>query len=158
MSPGRARARAGCGTGGAGSVGMSEFQGNTEIRMGSERSFGIVFAAVFALVGLFPLTGGGDPRLWALGLAAGFLGAGLTLPQLLGPLNRLWFRFGLLLNRIVSPVVMGILFYLTVTPVGLIMRIRHRDPLRQRFDREAASYWIPVDRARARQTSMRRQF
>jgi hypothetical protein len=137
---------------------VSEFGGHTEIRMGSERSFGLVFSAVFTIVALFPLLGDGGVRWWALAIAAAMLAIGLCRPGLLRPLNRLWFRFGLLLNRIVSPVVMGILFFLTVTPVGLVMRLRNRDLLRQRFDPGAKSYWIEIDRETAARSSMRQQF
>jgi len=137
---------------------MVEISGNTEVEMGSPRSFGIVFAAFFAIIALFPLTGEGDIRWWALIVAAGFLGCALVVPNILRPLNRLWFWFGLLLHRIVSPIIMGILFFLTVTPVGLIMRLRRRDPLNQEFDPDARSYWIEVDREAAAQSSMRKQF
>lgn len=134
---------------------MSEMNGNTEIRMGSDRSFGLVFAVIFALVGLFPLTGGGGARWWALAVAAVFLLAALAASRLLRPMNRLWFRFGLLLNRIVSPVVMGVLFFGVVTPTGLVRRLFVADPLRQRLDPSASSYWIEVSGPK---TSMRRQF
>ena len=136
---------------------MSEYKSNSEIRMGSERSFGIVFCVVFAIVGLFPLWGGGEPRIWALLVSGAFLAIGFLAPWLLRPLNRLWFLFGLLLNRIVSPVVMGILFFLTVTPVGLLRRLFNRDPLNQNIDPDAASYWIPADRNDST-SSMRKQF
>lgn len=127
--------------------------------MGSERSFGLVFAAVFAVVALFPLTGeDGGVRWWAVAVAGAFLLAALLVPARLAPLNRLWFRFGLLLGRVVSPLAMGIIFFLTVTPVGLLMRLRRPDLLEQAIDREAASYWVEIDREAARQSSMRNQF
>ena len=137
---------------------MSELSRNAEIKMGSERSFGLVFAAVFLIISLFPLLGSGGVRWWSLAIAGVFLVAGLTFPDVLRPLNKLWFRFGLLLNKIVSPIVMGILFFLTVTPVGLLKRIGDADLLRQKFDPNAASYWIDVDREHKAQTSMRKQF
>ena len=137
---------------------MSELTGNTEIRIGSERSFGLVFAVVFAVVALYPLLRGGEARWWALAVAAAFLLTGLVRADLLRPLNRLWFRFGLLLNRVVSPVVMGVLFFLTVTPVGLLMRLRDRDLLSQELDPDRPSYWIEVDRAKAAPSSMKKQF
>lgn len=108
----------------------------------SDRSFGLVFAAVFALVGLWPLLDGGAPQAWALALAAIFLGLGFAAPRLLGPLNRLWTRFGLLLARVTNPLLLGLLFFAVVTPMGLAMRALGRDPLRRRFDRAAATYWI----------------
>ena len=137
---------------------MSELSGNTEIKMGSEKSFGIVFSVVFLIIALYPLLGGGGVRLWSLTIAGVFLVTGLFAPNVLRPLNRVWFRFGLLLNKIVSPIVMGILFFLTVTPIGLLKRIGNADLLNQKFDPDAKSYWIEVDRERAAQSSMRKQF
>lgn len=113
-----------------------------EVKVGSERSFGMVFAGVFALIGLFPLLGDAPVRLWALGIAAAFGLVAIIVPAALKPLNRLWFRFGLLLHKIVNPLIMGLIFFLTVTPTGLIMRMLGKDPLRLKFDREAKSYWI----------------
>lgn len=136
---------------------MSDFKENTEVRMGSDRAFGFVFAAVFAIIGLYPLLRG-DVRWWALVVAALFLLVALVRPETLHPLNRLWFRFGLLLNRIVSPIIMGLVFVLAVVPTGLIMRLRNRDLLRQRFDPDARSYWIEVDEDLRAKSSMRNQF
>lgn len=110
--------------------------------MGSDRSFGIVFCVVFAVIGLYPLLGGGDVRLWSLGLAAAFLLAALVRPGLLAPLNRWWLKFGLLLGRIVSPLAMGLVFFLVMTPTGLIMRMLGKDLLRLRLEPAAESYWI----------------
>jgi hypothetical protein len=109
---------------------------------GSDKSFGIVFAVVFLIVSLLPLLHGGSPRLWALALAAAFLIVALTRPGLLAPLNRLWTKFGLLLHKVVNPLVMGLLFFATVTPIGLLMRLFGKDPLRLKIDRQAESYWI----------------
>lgn len=137
---------------------MSELQGNTEIKMGSDRSFGLVFAVVFLLIALWPVLHGNTPRFWSMAVVAIFLGLALVSPDLLHPLNRLWFRFGLLLNKIVSPIVMGILFFFTVTPISLIRRIRNRDPLNQKLDPSAKSYWIMMDDEAPPKTSMRKQF
>ena len=108
----------------------------------SNRSFGLVFAGVFALIGLLPLIFGGVARLWAIALAVVFLIAALAFPGVLGPLNRLWMRFGLLLHRIVSPIVLGIMFFGVITPMGLLMRLLGKDLLRLRLDKTAGSYWI----------------
>ena len=137
---------------------MSEFSGNTEIKMGSERSFGAVFAAVFLIVALFPLVGGGDIRIWALAVAGAFAIAALAAPNVLRPLNRLWFRLGLVLNKIVSPIVMGIIFFLTVTPIGLVRRALNSDPLKQKIDPDAETYWIAVDPEHVVRSSMKKQF
>jgi predicted membrane metal-binding protein len=125
---------------------------------GSERGFAIVFAVVFVLVGLWPLLSGGPVRAWALLVAAAFLLAGFAAPGILAPLNRLWFRFGMALGRIVSPVVMGILFFGTVMPTGLLMRLFRKDLLRLRFDPAAESYWIPRDPPGPSAESLKQQF
>lgn len=117
----------------------------TEVQMGSERSFGWVFAVVFAVVGLFPLQDGGAIRWWALAVAALFAAAALLAPRILRPLNVVWFKFGMLLHHVVTPVVMALLFFGTVTPVGILMRLTGKDPMRLRRAPEARSYWI--DRA-----------
>lgn len=137
---------------------MSELTGNTEVKMGSERSFGIVFAIVFLLIALFPLLGDGGVRLWSAGVAAVFGGLAFLAPELLAPLNTLWFKFGMLLSKIMSPSVMGILFFVTVTPTGLFMRARGKDLLRQKLDPDAETYWIEVDPEQAALTSMKKQF
>ncbi len=137
---------------------MSELQGNTTVKMGSERGFGIVFAIVFLLIALFPLLGDGGVRLWSIGVAAVFGGLAFLAPKVLAPLNKLWFKFGMLLSRIVSPIVMGILFFVTVTPTGLIMRARGKDLLRQKLDPDAETYWIEIDPEMAAQSSMKKQF
>ncbi|MBF0285383.1 MAG: hypothetical protein HQL51_13105 [Magnetococcales bacterium] len=128
------------------------------MKPGSERSFGLVFTAFFALVGGWPLLHGGVPRLWA-GVAAGvFLVLALAWPRGLAPLNRLWFHFGLLLHRVMTPLVMGILFFAVFTPMGVVMRLLGKDPLRLRLDPKASSYWIPRDPPGPAPESMKHQF
>jgi Saxitoxin biosynthesis operon protein SxtJ len=111
--------------------------------MGSERSFGLVFAGAFAAVALYPALHGQPPRLWALGLAATLLALALVRPGLLAPLNRLWFRFGLALGKVMTPVAMALLFALAVVPTALVLKLLRKDPLRLRLDRSAATYWEP---------------
>lgn len=129
----------------------------TEVKMGSERAFGIVFAIVFALIALWPLLGGGGVRPWAAATGAAFLGAAFLAPRALRPLNVLWFRFGMLLHRIVSPIVMGFLFFVTVTPIALLMRALGKDLLRLRRS-DAKSYWIERDPPGPPPESMTKQF
>lgn len=135
-----------------------DFGREAPAKAGSDRAFGFVFAAVFAVIGLWPMIAGGPPRLWALGVAAVFLFAALLFPKALAPLNRLWFKFGLLLHRIVSPLVMGLLFFVAVTPVALIMRLAGKDVLNLRFRRDAKSYWIERTPPGPAPDTMRRQF
>jgi hypothetical protein len=118
------------------------FERADEIKAGSERAFGVVLAAVLVLIGLWPLLDGAGPRPWALALATLFLAAAWLAPRALAPFNRLWFRFGMLLHRIASPLAMAMLFFLTVTPTAIILRLAGKDPLRLKFDCAAKTYWI----------------
>ncbi len=126
----------------AGRVGHESYERREEIEGSSDRSFGIVFAIVFAVIGLLPFAFGGGVRLWALLIGGAFLLVALALPSILAPLNRLWLRFGLLLHRIVSPIVLGIMFFVVITPMGLLMRALGKDLLRLKFDERSSSYWI----------------
>jgi len=135
----------------------SNTDGFTKIQMGSERGFGLVMAVVFAIVGLLPLIGGGGLRLWALAVGLVFLGLALLYPRALRRLNILWFKFGLLLGRIVTPVVMTVLFVVTVVPTGLIMRALGKDGLR--LKRQGGnSHWITRPEPGPKKGSMRDQF
>ncbi|MEQ9641529.1 MAG: SxtJ family membrane protein [Alphaproteobacteria bacterium] len=127
------------------------------VKGSSDRGFGIVFAVVFALIGCLPLLGGTTPHWWALVVAAVFLALALALPAVLAPLNRLWMKFGLLLHRIVSPLIMGLLFYGVVTPIGMLMRATGKDPMQRRREPEAESYWIVREPGPA-PDSMKHQF
>jgi Saxitoxin biosynthesis operon protein SxtJ len=117
------------------------FSAPVEVPGSSDRSFGFVFAGFFLLVSLWPLIRGGAIRPWAMLLAGGFLAAAFLRPSVLRPLNRVWTYVGILLHRIVSPLVLGMLFFVTITPIGLLMRWTGRIPLKLRFDPDAPSYW-----------------
>ena len=129
-----------------------------DIKVGSERSFGTVFAVVFSIVGLLPLWNGDAVRVWALIVAGVFLGLAFIAPKLLGPLNRIWFQFGLLLHKIVSPIMMGLIFYGAVMTTGLVMRAFGKRPLDLGFDKLAKSYWINRTPPSPEPGSMKRQF
>ena len=133
-----------------------------DVKSGSARSFGLVFAVVFASIAIWPLLNmseqGGMLRVWAVAVAAFFVIAALVMPRMLAPLNWLWFKFGLLLHKIVNPLVMGLLFFLTVTPIGLLMRALGKTPLQLGFDKSAESYWIPRAPPGPSPESMKRQF
>jgi predicted membrane metal-binding protein len=119
-----------------------EAQEFSKVEIGSSRSFGLVFATVLGLIGLYPLIGGSSARLWALAAASVFLLLAMIAPTLLQPLNLLWFKFGLLLGRIVSPVVMFIIYVTTVLPIGLVLRFLGKDLLRLKVDDAQQSFWI----------------
>ena len=110
----------------------------------SDRSFGFVFTGVFSVIALLPLWRGGAPRWWAVAVAVVILALALVTPRALAPANRIWLRIGLLLHRIVNPIVMGVIFFLVVTPFGLVMRLRRSGPASMRRPgKTATSYWIP---------------
>jgi len=112
-----------------------------EIKISSNRSFGIVFFIVFLLIALYPLLKANDLRTWSLVISFIFLILGLTNSKILTPLNRLWFKFGLLLGRFISPIIMGIIFFLVVTPIGIIMRLLKKDLLNLKYNKKK-TYWI----------------
>lgn len=109
---------------------------------GSDRVFGLVMAAVLGLISLFNWWHAGVWWPWTAAVAALFLAAALVYPPLLQPLNRAWFRFGLVLHAVINPIVMGLIFFLAVTPTGWIMRARGKDLLRLRREPDSDSYWI----------------
>jgi hypothetical protein len=125
---------------------------------GSDRSFGLVFAAFFALAALLPVIHGAPPRWWALGLAAAFAAAALFVPRVLHPLNRVWFAIGMLLHHVVNPVVMAVMFYGAILPMALLLRVLGKDLLRLKREPEAASYWIPREPPAPAPGSMSKQF
>ena len=111
------------------------------VKISSNRSFGIVFFVVFLLIALYPLTNNGEIRLWSVIISLFFLVLGILNSKILTPLNKIWFRFGIFLGKIISPLIMGIIFFLVVTPIGLIMRLIGKDVLNLRYNKEK-SYWI----------------
>ena len=126
----------------------------SEIKVGSNRSFGIVFFIVFLLIGLYPLLKNNDIRIWSLIVSSVFLLLGLKNSKILTPLNILWFKFGTILGKYVSPIIMGLVFFLVVTPTGIIMRIFNKDLLKLK-KRNINSYWIKRD---DQKSDMKNQF
>ena len=112
-----------------------------EVKLSSNRSFGVVFFIVFLLIGLYPFLKGNDLRIWSLIISFIFLALGLINSRILTPLNRLWFKFGLLLGKFISPIIMGIIFFIVVTPIGIIMRLFKKDLLNLKFNKKE-TYWI----------------
>jgi len=133
-------------------------RGNESRKQTSDRFFGLTFFVVFLLIALWPLLSQKPVRPLALGLALAFLGVSLAAPAVLGPLNRLWLKFGELLHRITSPVILGIMFFGVITPVGWLMRLMGKDLLRMKFDRDCTSYWIRREPPGPEKTSLKRQF
>ena len=124
------------------------------IKLGSNRSFGIVFFIFFLIVATYPLYFGENIRIWSLALSFIFLVLGLLNSRILTPLNLIWFKFGMLLGRVVSPFVMGLVFFLVVTPTGLIMRMLKKDLLNLK-KKSSNTYWINREQTK---TDMKNQF
>jgi len=124
----------------------------------SNRSFGLVFVVFFAIVGLWPLPWGDPVRVWALAASGATLVCALVWPSLLQGPNRLWMRFGVLLHTITSPIVLGIIFYLLILPVGVVRRWFGADPLSLRRDASRTSYWEPREPPGPPPESMNDQF
>ena len=127
---------------------------NNNIKIGSNKSFGLVFFIFFLIVSFYPLVNGEDIRKWSLVFSIIFLVLGLTNSKILNPLNKLWFKFGIFLGKIMSPVIMGIIFFLVVTPIGLLMRLFGKDILNLKFNNKA-TYWIEKNGPKSK---MRNQF
>ena len=112
-----------------------------DIKVGSNKSFGIVFFVVFLLISLYPLINNESIRLWSLIISLIFLILGILNSKILSPLNKVWFKFGILLGKVISPIIMGIIFFLVVTPIGFIMRLLGKDLLNLKYS-DIKSYWI----------------
>jgi len=121
---------------------MSEFSSHIPTEQSSSKSFGIVFSIVFLIVSLYPLINFEGIRAWALVVSAIFLLLAFVAPKTLDIPNKLWFKFGILLGSIIAPIVMAFVYFLTVFPLGLIMRLLGKDLLKQKLDKKAKSYWI----------------
>ena len=124
------------------------------IKLPSNRNFGIVFFIVFLIIALWPLLKQNEIRIWSLIISFIFFVLGLINSKLLTPLNKLWFKFGILLGNIIAPIIMGIVFFLVVTPIGLIMRFFRKDILKLKKN-TSDSYWINKDDTNS---SMKNQF
>ena len=128
---------------------------NSKIKISSNRNFGLVFFLVFLIVALWPLKYEEDIRFWSLSLSIIFFILGILNSKLLAPLNKLWFKFGIFLGSIVSPVVMGLVYFLVVVPVGIFMRLLGKDLLKKNKIKNASTYWIKRNKEQSR---MKKQF
>ena len=125
-----------------------------EVKISSNRSFGIVFFVVFFLIAIYPILNESDIRIWSLIISIIFLILGLLNSKILSPLNKIWFKFGILLGKIVSPLVMGLIFFVVVTPIGILMRIMNKDLLNLKFNKKS-TYWIEKNEPKSK---MKNQF
>ena len=125
------------------------------IKISSNRSFGFLFFVVFFVISLWPLKSQGDLRLWAFILSLVFLVLGVLNSKFLTPLNKLWFKFGILLGSIVSPIIMGIVYFLVVTPTGILMRLSGKNLLHMKKIKGVSTYWTKREK---QHNTMKRQF
>ncbi len=114
---------------------------HNEVKIGSNRSFGIVFFVVFILIAIYPLVNNDEIKLWSFFLSIIFLILGIFNSKLLTPLNRIWFKFGLLLGKIISPIIMFLVYFTVVTPTGLLLWLFNKDILNLKYNKKS-SYWI----------------
>ena len=121
---------------------MIEISRHISTEQSTEKSFGFVFSIVFLTVALYPLITSSGLRIWALVASIIFFLLAFLAPKILVFPNKLWFKFGLLLGSIVAPIVMAFVYFVTVLPTGLIMRLLGKDLLKQKLDKNAKSYWI----------------
>ena len=121
---------------------MTEISRHVSTEQSSEKSFGVVFSIVFLIVALYPLINSEGLRIWALVVSIIFFLLAFLAPKILVLPNKLWFKFGLLIGSIVAPIVMALVYFVTVLPTGLIMRLLGKDLLKQKLDKNAKSYWV----------------
>ena len=127
---------------------------NNEIKLPTNRSFGIVFFIVFLIISLWPLFSANEVRIWSLIISIIFLILGLINSRILTPLNKLWFKFGIFLGNIISPIVMGIIYFGVVTPTGLMMKLFRKDILKLKKN-NSETYWVIKDNSN---NNMKNQF
>ena len=125
-----------------------------KIKLPSNRNFGLVFFIVFMVIALWPLLNQSEIRYWSLSISLIFLLLGIMNSKLLTPLNKIWFKFGLLLGSIISPIIMGIVYFLIVTPTGFIMRVIGKDVLNLKKNTKN-SYWLEKNN---KNNNMKKQF
>ena len=127
----------------------------SNINMGSNRSFGLVFFVVFLILGLWPVKSGGEINILLILVSLVFLFLAITKSKFLTPFNKLWFKFGIKLGAIIAPIVMSVVFFLVVTPIGIIMKIIGKDLINKKIYKDTKTYWINRKKAIG---SMKRQF
>ena len=127
----------------------------SKIKIGSNRSFGITFFIVFFLIGIWPLINNNEIRIWFILISLIFLVLGSINSKYLAPVNKLWYKLGILLSTFFSPIIMGLVFFVIVTPTGLIIRILGKDVLKRKFIKNKTSYWIYRDKSKS---SLKNQF
>lgn len=128
---------------------------DNQVKMGSEKQFGLVFALFFAVLACFPLVNGGMVNIYLFGVAVTLCLISLVCPRIFKPFNVVWFKFGLFLHKIVSPIALGTIFFIVLTPVAALKKVFGSSSLDLRFDPSAKTYW---KKKKPTQSSLRNQF
>ena len=123
--------------------------------VGTNRNFGLVFFIFFLIISIWPLIDGGTLRIWSIVISLAFLFLGLLNSKILSPLNLLWMKFGELLGKVIAPMVLSLIYFLVITPIGLLMRLIGKDFMKKNFSKKNNSYWIKRDKNVG---SMKKQF
>lgn len=110
--------------------------------VGTNRNFGLVFFIFFLIISIWPLIDGGTLRIWSIVISLAFLFLGLLNSKILSPLNLLWMKFGELLGKVIAPMVLSLIYFLVITPIGLLMRLIGKDFMKKNFSKKNNSYWI----------------
>ena len=131
---------------------------NNEVQGGTDRAFGVVFTIVFIVIGLWPLSLKSNVNLWALMVSLLLMIITLFKPSVLSPFNKIWTKFGVLLHKIISPFILGAIFYLAVVPTGIIMRLLGKDVLKLKMDANVSSYWEKRELSGPSPESMKRLY
>ena len=137
---------------------MIENKSHYKLKSATERNFGLVFGIIFFIIFLYPYLFGNDLHTWALVVSIIFIFFGIFIPKVLILPNRLWFKLGNFIGGVVSPITMGLIFFLTVTPTGIIMRLLGKDILKQNLDKSVNSYWVKRKETDLKDNSMKNQF
>jgi predicted membrane metal-binding protein len=137
---------------------MEEHIQHSEVTGSTDRSFGVVFTLVFALIAVWPLFFSGEIRIWAAITSLVILAISILKPAILSPFNKIWFRFGLLLHKIINPIIMAVMFFGIFTPTALLLKIAGKDLLRLKINKKSKSYWVERNPPGPASDSMRNQF
>ena len=121
---------------------MENNKSYTPVKIASERSFGIIFGIIFLIIGIYPLLNDANILLWSCITAFIFFILGIFFPKTLFLPNKLWFKFGMILGAVIAPIVMSFIYFFTVFPIGIIMRLFGKDILNLKINKSKKSYWI----------------
>lgn len=127
-------------------------------KQNSELHFALLFSFVFTIIAIYPLFSGQELHIWAIIIALAFLAIGLLKPSVLKPINILWFKFGLLLHTVVSPLIMALIYFSAVLPTGLLLKLFGKDPMRRKYDHSGNSYWIIRNSSESENNNFKNQF